>query len=209
MEDVTEAVKLTSQIQQRGRNRLPHPSAEPPELQGSTLRRSRASAAGSRPFSAVLAIDPDHFKVINDTFGHAGGDPVLIHLAEVTADSLRATDAVARSGGEEFLVLLAETTPDGAVVIAERLRARFEQSVVPYDGAEIKITASIGLSRIDHADMEDSEVLVRADGALHDAKAAGHNTVKADWLQGTPRVIAHQVHPGTALLFKTVTDILR
>ncbi len=182
MEDVTETVELTSQMQREAETdfltRLPNRRSFMARL-SAEVERQRLNPDR---FSAVLAIDLDHFKVINDTFGHAGGDAVLIHVAEVIADSLRATDAVARAGGEEFLVLLAETTPDGAVVIAERLRARFEQSVVPYDGAEIKITASIGLSRIDHADMEDSEVLVRADGALYGAKAAGRNTVKADWL---------------------------
>jgi diguanylate cyclase (GGDEF)-like protein len=133
--------------------------------------------------SALLAIDLDHFKAVNDTFGHAGGDAVLVHVAAMMAESIRPTDAVARSGGEEFLVLVTDTTPDHAIAFAERLRAGFEERPTFHDGHEIRVTASIGLTLIaDDVDSADAELLARADGALYDAKRAGRNAVKADWL---------------------------
>lgn len=132
--------------------------------------------------SALLAIDLDHFKAVNDTFGHAGGDAVLVHVAAMMAESIRPTDAVARSGGEEFLVLVTDTTPDHAIAFAERLRAGFEERPTFHDGHEIRVTASIGLTLIADVDSADAELLARADGALYDAKRAGRNAVKADWL---------------------------
>ena len=132
--------------------------------------------------SALLAIDLDHFKAVNDTFGHAGGDAVLVHVAAMMAESIRPTDAVARSGGEEFLVLVTDTTPDHAIAFAERLRAGFEDRPTFHDGHEIRVTASIGLTLIADVDSADAELLARADGALYDAKRAGRNAVKADWL---------------------------
>lgn len=180
--DVTDGVELTRKMQQE---------TETDFLTQVSNRRSfmaRLSAEVDRlqfdpdSSSAVLAIDLDHFKAVNDTYGHAGGDAVLVHVAAMMAESIRPTDAVARSGGEEFLVLLADTAPDHALAFAERLRAVFEERPTFYDGHEIRVTASIGLTLIADADSADAELLARADGALYDAKRAGRNAVKADWL---------------------------
>jgi diguanylate cyclase len=100
----------------------------------------------------------------------------------VITESVRASDAVARSGGEEFLVLLPDTTPEGAISIAERIRAGFEERPTDFEGTAIEVTASIGLSLIDREDSDGSELLVRADTALYEAKSAGRNAVVAGWL---------------------------
>jgi len=98
------------------------------------------------------------------------------------AESIRPADVVARSGGEEFAVLLTDTTPNGAIALAERLRAAIEEHPTFHDGREIRATASIGLTLIANADITGVDVLARADQAMYDAKRAGRNAVKADWL---------------------------
>ncbi len=181
LEDVTDGVELTRKMRQE---------AETDFLTKLLNRRSfmaRLTAEAERltldvdRCSAVLAIDLDHFKAVNDSFGHAAGDAVLVHAAGVITDSVRASDTVARSGGEEFLVLLPDTTPDGALSIAERVRAGFEERSAEYEGQPIAVTASIGLSLLDRNDGDISEALIYADAALYEAKAAGRNTVVAGW----------------------------
>lgn len=180
-EDLTDGVELTRRMRREAETdfltRVPNRRSFMTQL---SVEVERLKVDPHRT-SVVLAIDLDHFKEINDTFGHAGGDAVLVHVAQMLADSVRPSDAVARSGGEEFLVLLADTTLEGAVSFAERLREKFEQHPTLHDGAEIKVTASIGLSVIDQDDDQDLEVLVRADGALYEAKEEGRNAVKVDW----------------------------
>lgn len=182
LEDLTDGVKLTRKLQEE---------AETDFLTQVSNRRSfmaRLSAEVDRlqfdpePSSAVLAIDLDHFKAVNDTFGHACGDAVLVHAASMMAESIRPADVVARSGGEEFAVLLTDTTPNGAIALAERLRAAIEEHPTFHDGREIRATASIGLTLIANADITAVDVLARADQAMYDAKRAGRNAVKADWL---------------------------
>jgi len=181
LEDVTEGVELNRKIRKE---------AETDFLTKLLNRRSfmaRLDAEAERlslhddRCSAVLAIDLDHFKAVNDTFGHAAGDAVLVHAAGVITDSVRASDTVARSGGEEFLVLLPDTTPEGALSIAERVRSGFEARSAEFEGEPITVTASIGLSLLDRNDGDISEALIYADAALYEAKAAGRNTVVAGW----------------------------
>jgi len=127
-----------------------------------------------RPF-ALLAIDIDHFKRVNDTHGHPAGDAVLCQMAQVVSDQVRAADFVARYGGEEFVVLLPET---GKVVdaqtVAEKIRAAVEAAAFPGVG---QVTISVGLSLSDSSDADASAVMQRADDALYQAKAAGRNRV--------------------------------
>ena len=133
---------------------------------------------GRAPLS-LLMIDLDHFKDINDQFGHPVGDAVLRNIAQRLLLSLRKTDLLARYGGEEFSVLLPETRVEGAEVIAERLRAAVCHAPVEVEGLSIPISVSIGVSS--HAtDQEvDSEVLLKkVDLALYRAKAAGRNRVE-------------------------------
>ncbi|MFJ7311759.1 diguanylate cyclase [Pseudomonas sp. NPDC098747] len=124
---------------------------------------------------ALLLIDADHFKRINDTHGHAVGDEVLQQLAQLIQSSLRTTDFVARYGGEEFAVLLPEiSTPDTPEVVAEKIRA----AVAGADFANAgQVTVSIGVGLADPADNKPGNLIKRADQLLYQAKAAGRNQV--------------------------------
>jgi diguanylate cyclase (GGDEF)-like protein/PAS domain S-box-containing protein len=132
-----------------------------------------------RMFS-LLIIDCDHFKKINDTWGHDVGDTVLVTLVRICRDSLRETDAIFRWGGEEFLVLLPETERDFGEVAAERLRLALEAAQIPHEGCTIRITVSIGVAEVRAADRSASDVIHRVDQALYSAKRSGRNRVVVD-----------------------------
>ena len=130
-----------------------------------------------RPLSLVL-IDADHFKRVNDEYGHAAGDAVLRHLAAGLSATFRAMDIVARLGGEEFVVLLPGCTEDAAATVAQRLCQSISQQTVSVNGASLHYTVSIGVATMD-ASVEDVEALIeRADLAMYRAKAAGRNRVE-------------------------------
>ncbi len=135
---------------------------------------SLLSRRTGRPF-ALLLIDADHFKRINDSHGHAVGDEVLQQLATLIQNSVRSTDFVARYGGEEFAVLLPEVTqPDTPEVVAEKIRAAVAEAQFPGVG---NVTVSIGLGLADPADNNHTTLIKRADQQLYQAKAAGRNQV--------------------------------
>ncbi len=139
------------------------------------IRRSERD----RLAACMLMIDVDHFKNINDVYGHAAGDKVLIAVAESIRRPLRTNDLVARYGGEEFSVLLPETSVENAVGIAERLRERVsEASPGEIDGKELpKVTVSIGVNEFKPGDSLES-VIASADSAMYLAKKAGRNCVR-------------------------------
>lgn len=124
---------------------------------------------------AVLLIDADHFKKVNDTYGHPAGDAVLQTLARVLGETTRAVDFVARYGGEEFVILLPHT-PDAvhAMAVAEKIRAAIADTAFPGPG---RLTVSIGASLWQPADSDAGSLIARADAALYQAKAAGRNRV--------------------------------
>jgi diguanylate cyclase (GGDEF)-like protein len=128
------------------------------------------------PKASVLMLDLDHFKSVNDTMGHAVGDAVLVHFANLVMGQVRKIDSVGRLGGEEFAILLPATDLEDAKVFAERLRHKIATTPLVKDGHTIAFTVSIGV-----ACMEDEEPvnisLARADAALYRAKAAGRNKV--------------------------------
>lgn len=128
-----------------------------------------------RPVSVALA-DLDHFKNVNDRYGHDAGDTVLKAFAAVVFETLRQTDRVCRYGGEEFAFIFPETTPSVAADLAERLRRRFETTPVPLStGDSIYVTLSMGVVDASALDLE--EALRQADHALYAAKAAGRNRI--------------------------------
>ena len=129
-----------------------------------------------RPLS-LLAIDADHFKKINDTYGHATGDVVLKHLSKILQDSVRTMDIVARIGGEEFGALLPSTDLNGAVKIAERIRMTVADSELNVDNQIIKYTVSIGVSEVDENINGVDMLLKLADEALYLSKHKGRNCV--------------------------------
>jgi diguanylate cyclase (GGDEF)-like protein len=125
---------------------------------------------------AVLFMDVDWFKEVNDTYGHEAGDQVLRHMATVLTSSLRATDFVARYGGEEFLALLSETTPEGALRTAEVVRRTVADQSFPVVG---QVTVSIGVAMAHGEDEDEERAVRRADTALYQAKEDGRNAVRS------------------------------
>jgi diguanylate cyclase (GGDEF)-like protein len=127
----------------------------------------------------VLMIDADHFKNVNDRFGHGGGDKVLLALVESIRATLRAGNVIGRIGGEEFVVLAPETSMEQALVLAERIRATVETTPLLVDGHLLQLTVSIGAAVQRTGELDVSALLHRADAALYAAKRAGRNRVMA------------------------------
>jgi diguanylate cyclase (GGDEF)-like protein len=128
----------------------------------------------NRP-AAVIAFDVDHFKTVNDTFGHAAGDKALQSLAGVCNAGLRSVDLFARPGGEEFVVFLPETDRLGAMEVAEKRRNTIADTPVASGDKEFNITASFGVTVFDREDASVHTLLERADEAVYQAKTAGRN----------------------------------
>jgi diguanylate cyclase (GGDEF)-like protein len=129
-----------------------------------------------RPF-AVLMIDIDHFKGVNDTYGHAVGDIVLERVASTIKTTLRPTDKVARFGGEEFVVLLREIAEADVVTTAERVRSAIASLAVHTEHGDMSVTASLGWTITSDAAEDIAQVIERADLALYSAKTQGRNRV--------------------------------
>ncbi|MGH6887439.1 MAG: PleD family two-component system response regulator [Kiloniellales bacterium] len=133
------------------------------------------------PVSLVI-FDIDHFKRVNDTFGHVSGDAVLKRIAEAVSHNVRTTDLVARYGGEEFVIIMPKTAGKIAHLVADRLRIRIAGLSIPLDDGkpEIKITVSMGLATCIDPSERAEALLERADAALYRAKRGGRNRVIAD-----------------------------
>jgi diguanylate cyclase (GGDEF)-like protein len=138
----------------------------------------RAIKAGEGGRGALLMVDLDLFKRVNDGFGHAAGDAVLKHVARIFKRSLRENDVAARVGGEEFALWLPETPLDQALDVADRIRRTVEGSVLHWGGADLKLTCSVGVSAIPETVTHPDNLLPTADAALYQAKAAGRNRVE-------------------------------
>ena len=127
------------------------------------------------PLSLCL-VDIDHFKNVNDTYGHAAGDVVLAHFAMLASIGLRANDVFGRYGGEEFLLMLPDTDVKGAAAAAERIRARVEESACPAAAASCRVTVTIGVAGLAAGENVES-LIARADKGLYAGKEAGRNRV--------------------------------
>ncbi|MEA2935958.1 MAG: hypothetical protein QOD74_2604 [Variibacter sp.] len=138
---------------------------------------ARRQVNKGRPI-AVFLIDLDHFKSINDRFGHALGDSVLNIFGSVATSNLRATDLVGRIGGEEFAVLLADATRDNAFIVAERIRSAFESAAASVGGVSVGATVSIGVAIIQEPTQDLHLLLGQADRALYRAKSRGRNRIE-------------------------------
>lgn len=136
------------------------------------------ASRSTKPLCVVM-LDLDHFKAVNDGYGHAVGDAVLKRFAALSLETLRASDVMGRIGGEEFALLLRETTLPAALVVAEKLRRAVEE-----DRSEgyPALTVSIGISMIDQQDKNVDDLLRRADKALYRAKREGRNRIVVDAL---------------------------
>jgi diguanylate cyclase (GGDEF)-like protein/PAS domain S-box-containing protein len=127
---------------------------------------------------SVLALDLDHFKHVNDTWGHAAGDAVLRHVARLVSGHTRVGDVLGRTGGEEFTMLLPDTALDEAEALSERLRLQVSLEPLQFGGRSIPVTVSIGIALLTASDTEAGDAVVRADRALYEAKDSGRNAVR-------------------------------
>lgn len=146
------------------------------QLEQENARVSRAE----EKCAAVLMIDIDHFKMVNDTFGHAAGDHVLRHLATLMREDLRKVDTLGRLGGEEFAVILPGADSPAAEIFAERLRKQVAETPAVFDKWTIPVTISIGVTEIKPGDDSADGALTRADRALYRAKECGRNRVTVE-----------------------------
>ncbi len=144
---------------------------------GQRLDAERARRQRQPAPLALLALDLDHFKAINDRWGHAAGDAVLVAAAGLLQREARSVDAVARMGGEEFALLLPGTDLDGAHRLAERVLSALRDMVIVHDGEPLRVTASIGAAESADTAEDAEELLKRADRALYLAKAGGRDRV--------------------------------
>lgn len=127
----------------------------------------------------LLYLDIDHFKQINDRYGHYAGDQVLIALTQIISAQLRKSDVFARIGGEEFCIILPETDIEGAKVLAEKMRHVIETTGIPLDGETLYPTTSIGIASLEPGDTDMRSIQDRADENLYEAKRCGRNCVVA------------------------------
>ena len=131
----------------------------------------------NRKFS-ILMIDIDHFKQVNDQYGHQVGDVTLRAVASNLLACLHSDDLAARYGGEELVVVLLETKLEDAVATAERIRQAISELIISYREARLRVTVSIGCAEYSHADENEVRLFERADQLMYAAKDAGRNTVK-------------------------------
>ena len=140
--------------------------------------RMNRRRAGFRNAMALLVLDLDHFKSVNDRFGHEVGDRMLKAFADVAENNVRPSDHLFRMGGEEFCFALPETPLVEAIAVAERIRKAFEASVIDTTGGAACATVSIGIAATQFA-IEVEVLLAAADAAVYEAKARGRNRVVA------------------------------
>ncbi len=158
--------------------------ADSDPLTGLMNRRSFLSVAetalqGTRSSDrlGILMGDIDHFKLVNDTYGHPAGDEVIRYIGNTISATLRAKDRVARFGGEEFVVLLLDVTESEMMMLAERVRAAIAERPVTFEGRDIAVTMSFGAALARDGDRDVDAVIERADFALYEAKTSGRNKV--------------------------------
>ncbi|MGE5732890.1 MAG: GGDEF domain-containing protein [Gemmatimonas sp.] len=142
------------------------------------LRRVSAETDRFGGTCSLILLDLDHFKTVNDRYGHEGGDAALKHVAQVLSDAVRTVDLCARYGGEEIVILLPQTSAQGALELAERLRHTIESRPASSGGERIPITASFGVATYPTPVPYGDWLVLAADKALYEAKAAGRNCVK-------------------------------
>jgi len=164
-------------------------------LQEAALIAKRHSG-DPRP-TAVLVIDLDHFKSINDRFGHALGDRVLEIFSETARQSMRSTDLIGRLGGEEFAAVLYDTSRDKAVAVAERIREAFAHASLDVENRPVCATVSIGLVHCQDAVLDVPQLLAQADQALYYAKERGRNRVEIASLDLVRQQMDSQPVPAT------------
>lgn len=127
--------------------------------------------------TSLVMFDIDHFKPVNDTYGHLAGDEVIRHTADVTRNNIRQSDSAGRYGGEEFGIILPETDAESARVICERIREAIENSTVSTTAGDIRYTVSMGIAQLTETPENYMQWMQKADEALYKAKESGRNKV--------------------------------
>jgi diguanylate cyclase (GGDEF)-like protein len=171
-------------------------------LTGLLNRRAFLELAGRRlEGSALVAFDLDGFKAINDRHGHAGGDAVIVGVAQRVHEALRQTDLLARFGGEEFIILMPATKGSTAADIAERLRLSIARTPIDIDGQAVPTAASFGVVTCSPTESIEA-ALARADAALYEAKRTGRNRIVVDprYSDGEPEIGQLEWAPAPALV---------
>lgn len=141
-------------------------------------RARRSTSEGTGASFACIMVDLDHFKHVNDAWGHHVGDQVLIVASQIMISSARHYDEVGRYGGEEFAIFLPNISKEGALVVAERIREKIAEAVIEVDGQRVQIAASLGVAYYDGEGVESlNDLLKAADVALYQAKEQGRNRV--------------------------------
>jgi len=140
------------------------------------LEREHSRATRHRRPLTMVMLDIDHFKEVNDIFGHLAGDQVLKEVAQLAKSRLRPDDVIARYGGEEFALVLPETKLDGGILIADQLRKMIADEVFAFEDEEIQVTVSCGVSEL-AAEWRCYDFLKDADRNLYEAKRSGRNRV--------------------------------
>src|SRR5580698_10856820 len=152
------------------------------------LEKEFAFASRHKGPLALIFLDIDHFKKINDTHGHPAGDFVLAELSQMMAELLRTEDVLARFGGEEFTILCRGSDQNGAKIVAERLRRAVEERKFTFGGKDIPVTISLGIAAVPESGVSDhAAFLAAADKALYEAKRSGRNRVCLHGTEKTPK----------------------
>jgi diguanylate cyclase (GGDEF)-like protein/PAS domain S-box-containing protein len=177
-EDITERVLLAQELKRQAATDYLTGAANRRCLMERLTQEFERVRRHSQLSCSLLSLDLDHFKQVNDHWGHAAGDSVLRHVTRLMREATRLVDLVSRSGGEEFTLLLPDTPAGAAMALAERLREQISVQPTQHQGQAIALTVSIGVTAIQADDASPDVVLSRADQALYQAKHAGRNTVR-------------------------------
>jgi len=140
------------------------------------IRREESRVRRGQPYLSFILCDLDHFKHINDTYGHDVGDMVLKKVSETLMSGVRDVDFVARWGGEEFLALLPDTNTEGAMLVAERLRSKLAEQLIESGVKPFQVTMTLGVATLQAGETAEQSI-ARADTALYDGKRSGRNRV--------------------------------
>lgn len=127
---------------------------------------------------SVLILDIDHFKSVNDNYGHQAGDTVIKRVASIILEQTRETDVAGRYGGEEFVVILPDTNSQNATIVAERIRKEVMHCLIEHDMSEMRVTVSLGIAGFDENYSTPTQWLEAADAALYKAKNSGRNNTQ-------------------------------
>jgi diguanylate cyclase (GGDEF)-like protein len=163
-----------------------------------------ARAVRTRSQLSVALMDIDHFKAVNDTYGHLVGDKALRAVTDALREQLRSYDLAGRFGGEEFAILLPQTRDDHALSIAERLRAHIADMSVPISDGDaddgIRLTVSVGIASLNDTNRELTDLLAAADAALYRAKQTGRNKTQVADASAPLEQIVPAARPASPIL---------